>query len=49
MALTSPEDLAPAHTRFITKIAKAKYMMLQDGHRDEGLPDQVKQNEEPPD
>ena len=47
--LTSPEDLAAAHTRFITKIAKAKRMTLQDGWRDDGPPDQAEQNEEPPD
>ena len=46
--LTSPEDLAPAHTRFITKITKAKSMTLQDGRRDDGPPDQAEKNEEPP-
>ena len=47
--LASPEELAAAHTRFITKIAKAKSMALQDGRRDNRLPDQTEQNEEPPD
>ena len=49
MTLTSSDDLAAANTRFITKIAKAKRTALQDGRRDEGPPDQDKQNEEPPD
>ena len=47
--LTSPEDLAAAHIRFITKIAKAKHMTLQVGRRDDGPPDQAERNEEPPD
>ena len=47
--LNEPEDLAAAHTRFITKIAKAKDMMLQVGRRDNRPPDQAKQNEETPD
>ena len=47
--LTKPADLAAAHTRFITKIAKAKRMTLQDGRRDNGPPDQAEKNEEPPD
>jgi len=47
--LTSPEDLAAAHIRFITKIAKAKHMTLQVGRRDDGLLDQAGRNEEPPD
>ena len=46
--LTSPEDLAATHTRFITKIAQAKRMTLQDGRRDDGLLDQAEQNGEPP-
>ena len=49
VALTSPEDLAAAHIRFITKIAKAKRMTLQVGRRDDGLPNQAERNEEPPD
>ena len=47
--LTSHEDLATAHTRFITKIAQAKCMTLQVGQKDDGLPDQAERNEEPPD
>ena len=46
--LTSPEDLAAAHIRFTTKIAKAKHMMLQVKRRDDRPPDQAKRNEEPP-
>ena len=42
--LTSSEDLAAANTRFVTKIAKAKRTMFQDGRSDEGPPDQDKQN-----
>ena len=49
VTLTSVEDLAAAHTRFIKKIAKAKHATLQDGCRDDGQPNQDKQNEEPPD
>ena len=48
-ALTEHEDLAAAHTRFITKIAQAKRMTLQDGRRDDGPLDQAERNEEPPD
>ena len=47
--LTEPEDLAAAHTRFITKIAQAKRMMPQNGRRDDGPLDQAERNEEPPD
>ena len=47
--LSKPEDLAAAHTKCITKIAKAKRMMLQDGRRDDGQPDRAEQNEESPD
>ena len=43
--LSEPEDLAAAYTRFITKIAKAKRMTLQDGWRDDGPPDQAEKNE----
>ena len=49
MTLTPHEDLAAAHTKFITKMAKAKCMTLQDGQRDDRLPDQAEQNEELPD
>ena len=48
-ALTSPEDLGAARIRFITNRAKAKCMTLQVGQRDDGLPDQAEQNEDPPD
>ena len=40
--LTSPEDLAIAHIRFNTTIAKAKHMTFQVGRRDDGPPDQAK-------
>ena len=49
VTLTSPEDLAAAYTRSITKIAKDKCTTLQDGHRDDGLLDLDKRNEELPD
>ena len=39
VTLTSPEDYAAANTRFITKIAKAKRRMLQDGRMDDGQSD----------
>ena len=47
--LTSPEDFAAAHIKFIMKIAKAKHMTLQVGQRDDGPPDQAERNEGPPD
>ena len=47
--LTSPEALAAAHIRFITKIAKSKHTMLQVGQRDNRPLDQAERNEEPPD
>ena len=47
--LTEPEDLAAAHTIFITKIAQVKRMALQDGWRDNRPLDQAERNEEPPD
>ena len=47
--LIPPDDLAAAHFRFITKIAKTKHMALQVGRRDGELLDQAKRNEEPPD
>ena len=47
--LTSPEDLAIAHIRFNTMIAKSKRMTFQVGRRDNRLPDQAERHEEPPD